>query len=151
MCCAGTVVKVTAETSEDHSPPIVLLGSQLRTITSFPLRRLCYSFHINEDVIEHRSYGFILLADQGFISSWQRAMDISSVKFYNWIERWDITYVTEQQAGDRGIEKRALETHLGWMYRVDTKDSRCQDLNNPEHIILKCMPWADNKLKCGFL
>lgn len=69
MCCAGTVLKVTTETSEDHSSPIVILGSQLRTITSSSLRRLCYSFHINEDVIEHRSYGFLLLADEGFIAS----------------------------------------------------------------------------------
>lgn len=56
--CLGTVVKVTPETSEDHSPPIVLLRSLLRTITSSSLQSSCYSFHINNDVIEHRSYGF---------------------------------------------------------------------------------------------
>lgn len=69
MRCAGNVVKVTTVTSEDHSPPTVLLRSLLRTITSSSLTSLCHSFHINEDVIEHQSYGFILLAGEGFISS----------------------------------------------------------------------------------
>lgn len=65
----GTAVKVTPETSEDHSPPIVLLRSLLGTITSSSPRSSCCSFHVSEDVIERRSYGFVLLAGEGFISS----------------------------------------------------------------------------------
>lgn len=70
-------------------------------------------------MIKRLSYGLIQSASKGITSSWQKGTDASFVKFHKWIERWGVTYVTEQRARDGGIAEKAgtpggLQRRLGF-------------------------------------